>query len=50
MDNLRVYLLEASMIFEGRATEVSAQIDNQINSDLVSMSKEKHMRQMMTIR
>ena len=50
MEKLRVYLMKASKIFEGRAAEVSAQIDNQINSDLVSLSKEKHMRQMMIIR
>jgi hypothetical protein len=50
MDKLRVYLMNASKIFEGKAAEVSAQIDNQSNSDLLSLSKEKHMRQMRIIR
>ena len=50
MDKLRGYLMKASKIFEDRAAEVSAQIGNRINSDLVSLSKEKHMRQMMIIR
>jgi hypothetical protein len=50
VDKLRVYLMKASKMFEGRAVEISAQIDNQIISDLVSLSKEKHMRQMMIIR
>ena len=50
MDKLRVYLMKASKMFEARAAEVSAQIDNQIISDLVSLSKEKHMRKMMIIR
>ena len=50
MDKLRFYLMKASKMFEGRAAEVSAQIGNQMNSDLVSLSKEKHMRKMMIIR
>jgi hypothetical protein len=41
MDKLRVYLMKASKTFEGTTAEVSAQIDNQINSDLMSLSKEK---------
>ncbi len=41
---------ESEQDVEGRAAEVSAQIDNQINSELVSLSKEKHMRKMMIIR
>jgi hypothetical protein len=42
--------MKAGKTFEGRAAEVSAQIGNRINSDLVSLSKDKHMRQMMIIR
>jgi len=42
--------MKARKIFEDRAVEVSAQIGNRINSDLVSLPKEKHMRQMMIIR
>jgi len=41
--------MKANKTFEGRAAEVSAQIGNRINSDLVSLSKDKHMRQMMVI-
>jgi hypothetical protein len=41
MDKLRVYLMKASKTFEGTTTEVSAQIGKQINSDLMSLSKEK---------
>jgi hypothetical protein len=33
--------MKASKIFEGTTTEVSAQIGNQIDSDLMSLSKEK---------
>ena len=42
--------MKASKIFEDRAAEVSAQIDNRINSDLVSLPKKKHLRQMMISR
>jgi hypothetical protein len=42
--------MKAGKTFEGRAAEVSAQIGNRINSDLVSLSKDKHMRQMMIIK
>jgi hypothetical protein len=41
MDKLRVYLMKASKTFEGTTVEVSDQIDNQINSDLMSLSNEK---------
>jgi hypothetical protein len=41
MEKLRVYLMKASKTFEGTTAEVSAQIGNQINSDLMSLSKEK---------
>jgi hypothetical protein len=41
--------MKANKTFEGRAAEVSAQIGNRINSDLVSLPKDKHMRQMMII-
>ena len=41
MDKLRVYLMKASKTFGGTTAEVSAQIGNQINSDLLSLSKEK---------
>jgi hypothetical protein len=46
MDKLRVYLMKANQTFEGTTAEVCAQIDAQINSDLMSLSKEKHMRQL----
>ena len=41
MDKLRVYLMKASKTFEGTTVEVSDQIENQINSDLMSLSNEK---------
>jgi hypothetical protein len=41
MDKLRVYLMKASKTFEGTTPEVSPQIGKQINSDLMSLSKEK---------
>jgi hypothetical protein len=41
MDKLRIYLMKASKTFEGTTAEVCAQIDKQINSDLMSLSKEK---------
>jgi flavodoxin len=41
MDKLRVYLIKGSQTFEGTTAEVCAQIDKQINSDLMSLSKEK---------
>jgi hypothetical protein len=50
MDKLRVYLMKASKICKRNAAELSAQLDNQINSHLVSLSREKHTRQMMIIR
>ena len=50
MDKVRVYLMKASKICECREAEVSAQLGNQINSHLVSLSKEKHTRKMMIIR
>ena len=42
--------MKASKIFGDRAAEVSAQLGDRINCDLVILSKEKHMRQMMIIR
>jgi hypothetical protein len=47
MDKLRVYLMKASKTFEGTTAEVSDQIGKQINSGLLSLSKEKHMRQVL---
>jgi tetrahydromethanopterin S-methyltransferase subunit G len=41
MDKLRVYLMKASKTLEGTTAEVSDQIGKQINSDLMSLSKEK---------
>ena len=41
MDKLRVYLMKASKTVEGTTVEVSHQIENQINSDLMSLSNEK---------
>jgi flavodoxin len=41
MDKLRVYLIKASKTFEGTTAEICAQIGNQINSDLMRVSKEK---------
>jgi flavodoxin len=41
MDNLIVYLIKACKTFEGTTAEVAAQIGNQIDSDLMSLSKEK---------
>jgi hypothetical protein len=41
MDKLRVYLMKASKTLEDTTAEVSDQIDNQINSDLMSLSNEK---------
>ncbi|HWS20567.1 MAG TPA: hypothetical protein VN239_07740 [Nitrososphaera sp.] len=46
MDKLRVYLMKADKTFEGTTAEVSDQIGSQINSDLMSLSQEKNMRQM----
>lgn len=46
MDKLRVYLMKASKTFEGTTAEVSAQIGKHINSDLMSLSNEKHLRQL----
>jgi hypothetical protein len=42
MDKLRVYLMKASKTIEGTTAEVCAQIGKQINSDLMSLSKEKN--------
>jgi hypothetical protein len=39
MDKLRVYLMKANKTFDGTTAEVSDQIGNQINSDLMSLSK-----------
>lgn len=41
MDKLRVYLMKSSKTFEGTTAEVSDQIGNQINSDLMNLSREK---------
>jgi hypothetical protein len=41
MDKLRVYLMKVSKTLDGTTAEVSDQIDNQINSDLMSLSNEK---------
>jgi hypothetical protein len=41
MDKLRVYLMKASKTFEGTTPEVCGQIDKQINSDLMNLSKER---------
>ena len=41
MDIFRVYLMKTSKTFKGTTAEVSAQIGKQINSDLMSLSKEK---------
>jgi hypothetical protein len=41
MDKSRVYLMKASKTFEGTTAEVSAQIGNQSNYDLMNLSKEK---------
>jgi tetrahydromethanopterin S-methyltransferase subunit G len=40
MDKVRVYLNKVSKTIEGTTSEVSAQIGNQINSDLMSLLKE----------
>jgi flavodoxin len=41
MDKLRVYLMKASKTFEGTTAEICEQIGEQINSDLMRLSKEK---------
>lgn len=41
MDKLIVYLMKPSKTFEGTTAEVSAQIGNQIDSDIMSLSNEK---------
>ena len=41
MDIFRVYLMKTSKTFEGTTAEVSTQIGKKINSDLMSLSKEK---------
>jgi hypothetical protein len=41
MDIVRVYLMKANKTFEGTTVEICAEIDKQINSDLMSVSKEK---------
>jgi hypothetical protein len=41
MDKLKDYLIKASKRYEGTRSEVSAQIGNQMNSDLMSLLKEK---------
>jgi len=41
MDKLIIYLIKASKTFECTTAEVSAQIGNRNNSDLMSLSKEK---------
>ena len=38
--------MKAGKTFEGTTAEVSAQTGNLINSNLMSLFKEKHMRQM----
>jgi hypothetical protein len=39
--------MKASKTIEGTTAEVCAQIGKQINSDLMNLSKEKTMRQLM---
>ena len=46
MDKVRVYLMKAIKTFEGTTAEECAQIDKKINSDLISQSNEKTMRQL----
>jgi hypothetical protein len=46
MDKFTVFLMKANKTFEGTTAEVSDQIGNQINSDLMSLSQEKNMRQL----
>jgi hypothetical protein len=46
MDKFTVFLMKANKTFDGTTAEVSDQIGNQINSDLMSLSQEKNMRQM----
>ena len=41
MDKLRVYLIKAYKTFYGTTSEVSTQMGNQIDSDLMRLSKEK---------
>jgi hypothetical protein len=41
MDKLRIYLMKANKTFEGTTAEICSKIDKQINSDLMSLSKEK---------
>jgi hypothetical protein len=41
MDKLKVYLMKAGKTFEGTTVEISAQIGEQINSDLMRLSKGK---------
>jgi hypothetical protein len=46
MDKLRVYLMKASKTFEDTTAEVSDQIGKHIDSDLMSLSKEKTQRRL----
>jgi hypothetical protein len=41
MDKLRVHLMKASKTYEGTTTEICDQIGQQINLDLMKLSKEK---------
>jgi RecJ-like exonuclease len=41
MDKLRVYLMKAGKTFEGSTAEICAQIGQQIDFDLMKLSKEK---------
>ena len=41
MDKLRVYLMKAGKTFEGSTAEICTQIGQQINLDLMKLSKEK---------
>jgi hypothetical protein len=41
MDIVRVYLMKANKTFEGTTADICTQIGKQINSDLMSLSKEK---------
>jgi hypothetical protein len=41
MDIVRVYLMKANKIFEGTTADICTQIGKQINSELMSLSKEK---------
>jgi hypothetical protein len=41
MDKLRVYLMKAGKTFEGSTVEICTQIGQQINLDLMKLSKVK---------